>query len=73
LDMTYATSTSQSNAGSSGMMADPIAAGMALDQPQTQEKPMVFHDLWATMTLGWGVEGVQDLDMTDTGVDFGQI
>lgn len=28
-------------------------------------QPMIFHDLWATMTMGWSQEGSANLDFSD--------
>lgn len=28
-------------------------------------QPMIFHDLWATMTMGWSQEGFGDVDYSD--------
>lgn len=28
----------------------------------TEPQPMMFHDLWATMTMGWSQEGFEDID-----------
>jgi hypothetical protein len=67
VDMTYATSQS----ATSGVMTDPIA-NMVSDPNQV--KPEAYHDLWATMTLGWGAEeGMSDLNMTGEDVDFGHM
>ncbi|KAI1337096.1 hypothetical protein F5Y15DRAFT_426004 [Xylariaceae sp. FL0016] len=62
----YATSQS----GSSAMLTEPMSVSEhgAVGQIENElDKPMVFHDLWATMTMGWpadaeelGVGGVDD-------------
>ncbi|KAI0130178.1 hypothetical protein BJ170DRAFT_304961 [Xylariales sp. AK1849] len=62
----YATSHSDS----SGIMTAPIA-DMVPGPDQT--KPLVFHDLWATMTLGWGGEDIPDLDRPGAQIDYGQM
>ncbi|KAI0153757.1 hypothetical protein BJ166DRAFT_365562 [Pestalotiopsis sp. NC0098] len=58
--------TSQSS--SSGVLTDAIIEpAPSLDQG----KPTEFHDLWATMTLGWGTGDLPDLNMGDPQLDYG--
>ncbi|KAI0012071.1 hypothetical protein F4779DRAFT_124491 [Xylariaceae sp. FL0662B] len=60
---------------STGMLSDPVSAALAaeLDSAASSSsgagssgaKPMVFHDLWATMTMGWGSDITPAADTTE--------
>lgn len=57
-----------SQAGSGGDLAasaeafiEPVESGTTMQQPQGLPEPLVFDDLWATMTTGWTAEDILDM------------
>ncbi|KAI1076968.1 hypothetical protein F5B20DRAFT_300279 [Whalleya microplaca] len=52
----------------SAAAAEPDLASSSGEPGDVGDKPMVYHDLWATMTMGWGTE-VPEAQMTMTGFD----
>ncbi|OTA99116.1 hypothetical protein M426DRAFT_94591 [Hypoxylon sp. CI-4A] len=69
--------TSYLNAGSTAIPVDPLGSGVDNSQLPGASKPMLFHDLWATMTMGWAEDiGVdvnmstqQEFDMANLGLE----
>lgn len=52
----YATSQTETSSG-------PLTDNFHTTPPAPEEtKPLVFHDLWATMTMGWAEEDMLNLD-----------
>lgn len=58
--------TSQS--ATSGPLTEPVME--PTPDPADQPKPGSYHDLWATMTLGWGGDEVPNLDIGNVPLDY---
>ncbi|KAI1206725.1 uncharacterized protein F4807DRAFT_453273 [Annulohypoxylon truncatum] len=61
--------TSSLNGGSAAAAANLAGSAAGLGSADGLAKPTVFHDLWATMTMGWATDGDAGVCM-EQGVDM---
>lgn len=76
LDGYYTTSTQMGMSSGTANNSNTYMANMMMmpDSIAGDAKPTLFHDLWATMTVGWAADEMPDLgmDMTGIEIEYGQ-